>query len=80
MLKICDKSRCKPLKIIFKSCLVQGIFPSEWKKANVVPIQKKYKQCIENYQPVSSLSICRKVFERLTYDTMFPHLLEKKLV
>ena len=29
MLKICDNSICKPLSIIFKSCLTQGIFPSE---------------------------------------------------
>ena len=29
MLKLCDKSICKPLNIIFKSCLTQGIFPSE---------------------------------------------------
>ena len=28
MLKLCDKSICKPLSIIFKSCLTQGIFPS----------------------------------------------------
>ena len=36
MLKLCDKSIRKPLNIIFKSCLTLGIFPSEWKKANVV--------------------------------------------
>ena len=41
MLKLCDKSICKLLGIVFKSCLTQGIFPSEWKKANVVPIHKK---------------------------------------
>ena len=41
MLKLWDKSICKPLNIIFKSCMTQGIFPSEWKKANVVPIHKK---------------------------------------
>ena len=26
MLKLCDKTICKPLNIIFKSCLTQGIF------------------------------------------------------
>ena len=41
MLKICDESICKPLRIIFRSCLENGKFPSEWKKANVVPIFKK---------------------------------------
>ena len=35
-----DKSICKPLSIIFKSCLTQGIFLSDWKKANL-PIHKK---------------------------------------
>ena len=29
MLKICGSSLCKPLKIIFKSCLESGIFPLE---------------------------------------------------
>ena len=29
MLKLCDKSVCKSLNIIFKSCLTQGIFQSE---------------------------------------------------
>ena len=27
MLKLCDKCICKPLNIIFKSCLAQGTFP-----------------------------------------------------
>ena len=38
MLKICESSICKPLEIILKSCLESGIFPLEWKKANVVPV------------------------------------------
>ena len=42
MLKLCDKSICKPLNIIFNSCSNQGIFLSQWKKSNVVPIHKKY--------------------------------------
>ena len=41
MLQLCDKSIFKPLSIVFKSCLTQGIFPSEWKKTNVVLIHKK---------------------------------------
>ena len=41
MLKLCDKSICKPYNIIFKSCLTQDIIPSEWKRANFLPIPKK---------------------------------------
>ena len=43
MLKLSGPSLCKPLSIIFKSCLSQMKFPMEWKKANVVPIHTKKK-------------------------------------
>ena len=41
MVKLCGDSIYKPLEMISKSCLNQGIFPAEWKKANVVPVYKK---------------------------------------
>ena len=42
------------------------MFPSEWKKGNIVRIHRKGdKQNIKNYQPVSLLPICGKIFERL---------------
>ena len=71
MLKICADSICRPLSIIFKTCLRTGIFPLEWKKANIVPIHKKGdKQTVLNYCPVSLLSICGKIFEQLLYNEM----------
>ena len=82
ILKLCDKSICKPLNIIFKSCLTQGIFPSEWKKANFVPIHKKKndKQCVKNYRPVSLLPVCSKVLERIICNTMFKYFKENNLI
>ena len=69
MVKICDDSTCKPLKLIFQSYLESGKFPSEWKKANVVPIHKKGdKQILKSYRPLSLLLIIGKIFERLLYD------------
>ena len=41
MLKICGLSICKPLEIIFRTCLNHGKFPEEWKKANVIPVLNK---------------------------------------
>ena len=71
MLKICGPSICKPLEIIFKSCLESEIFPLEWKKANVVPVHKKNdKQSLANYRPISLLPICGKIFERFLYNEM----------
>ena len=47
MLKICDKSICKPPEPIFNCFrayfLAQGTFPFELKKANVVPIHSTSK-------------------------------------
>ena len=41
MLKICGSSIYKPQQMIFKQCIETGVFSSEWKKGNIVPIQKK---------------------------------------
>ena len=41
MLKLCGKSICKPLDLIFQSCMKQGKFHTKWRKANVVPVHKK---------------------------------------
>ena len=41
MLKICGGSILKPLELIFKSCLENGKFLIKWKKANVVPVNRK---------------------------------------
>ena len=43
MLKFC-KSICKALYIIFKSCLTQDIFSSEWKAENALIHKKKKKK------------------------------------
>ena len=45
MLKFC-KSICKALYIIFKSCLTQDIFSSEWKAENALIHKKKKKDSV----------------------------------
>ena len=81
MVKICDDFICKPLKLIFQSCLESGKFPSEWKKANVVPVHKKGdKQILKNYRPISLLPITGKILERLLYDRMFEFFTGNNLI
>ena len=77
-LKLRDKSICKPLNIIFKSCLTQGLFPSEWKeiKSRTNSQKKKKSKPFKNCRPVSLLPICSKVFEHIIYNTMFPYFIE----
>ena len=81
MLKICGNSLCRPLELIFNDCLVNGIFPSVWKKGNIVPGHKKNdKQRLKNYRPISLLPICRKIFERLIFNGMFGFFIENDLI
>ena len=40
-MKVCGPSIYKSLEIIFNQCLETGVFPSEWKKSNIVPVHKK---------------------------------------
>ena len=79
MLKIYDESICRPLGIIFRSCLQNGKFPSEWKKANVVPVFKKSIE-LKNYRPIFLLLVSSKIFERLLYDSMFKIFTKNSLI
>ena len=65
MIEICSASISKPLRLIFNHCLDNGIYPWEWKKANVVQFTKKVdKQILKNYRSVPLFPICSKSFER----------------
>ena len=80
MLKLCGDSFWL-LELIFKDCLTNGIFPSDWKKGNIVPVHKKNdKQCLNNYRPISLLPICSKSFERLIFKKMLGFFIENGLI
>ena len=81
MLKICGKSICRRLELIFKECISNGVFPSEWNKGNLVPIHNKNdRQCLENYRPVSLLPISGKILECLIFNEMFPFFIKNGLI
>ena len=81
MIKLCGNSIFKLLEVIFKSCLNQGVFPAEWKKANVVPVPKRMDhKYMKNYKVVYLLPVISKTFERLIYSTMFKNFLDNSLI
>ena len=81
MLKICVNSLCMPLELIFNDCLANGIYPSDWKKGNIVPLHKKNgKQRLNNYRPISLLPIYSKIFEQLIFNEMFGFFIENDLI
>ena len=64
------------LTLLYNKSLETGVFPDEWKLANIVPIHKKDNEDhVENYRPISLLSIISKVLERCVLIRLRDHLL-----
>lgn len=60
---------------IFKKSLAVGIFPSCWKISIVIPIFKSgSKFDVNNYRPVSLLSVFSKVFELIIYKYLYNYI------
>ena len=81
MLKLCADEVSVPLKLIFDKSLQCGKFLTLWKKANVQPVHKKgSRQCKKQYQPISLLPICSKIFEKIMFDQMYTFLVTNNLL
>ena len=58
-----------------------GIFPYQWKEANVTPVHKKKdKQTVSNYRPISLLPLFAKVFERIVFKNLYNYLKLNNLI
>ena len=56
--------------------LACGVVPDDWKLANIVPVFKKVeKENVENYRPISLLSLVSKAMERCVLNKIREHLL-----
>ena len=81
MLLLCDDSVVLPLRIIFGNILSTDTYPDIWKFANVTPIFKKGdKQLIQNYRPISLLSLCGQIFEKIIFNNLYKHLTTHHLI
>ena len=81
MIKLCGDEICLPLLIIFRNILHTGIYPSQWKLANVTPVHKKKdKQTVGNYRPISLLPIFDKIFERIVFKNLYNFLIKNDLI
>ena len=74
ILKLNAESLGEPMTFLINKSLKDGIFPSDWKQANVTPIFKKgSRQDIRNYRPISLLSSTSKILERVVYNHLYEH-------
>lgn len=75
VLKFAAEHLCQPLSHIINECFTSQVFPSDLKKAKVVPIYKKGdRKNSNNYRPVSLLPAVSKVFERAIYNRLMNFL------
>ena len=66
--------------MIFKSCIIKGEYPPEWKKANAVPLYKKRQQTIVKLQTNLIAANRWENFEMTIYNNVFEYLTTKKLI
>ena len=76
MVKLCNFTITKPLSVIYKNCLKQGVFLYDWKKGNIILVHQKTKT---KERPVSLLPTSSKIFEKLIFDSIYEFLDENNL-
>ena len=81
MIKICDSSIVTPIKIIFETCIREGIFPEKWKMSIVCPIHKKEaKHLKENYRHISLLPILGNIYENVLFDSLYDYFINNNFI
>ena len=61
--------------------MTTGIFPDDWKCAEVTPLFKQGSSSdMNNYRLISVISVVAKVFERITYDQVYAYLSEHNII
>lgn len=66
---------------IFKNSIQRGIFPSNWKIGEVIPVFKKgTKSDCANYRPLTMLNLNSKILESIVCDSLDYHLVTNELI
>ena len=75
LLKSISEEISRPLWIIFRKSIDEGVIPDDWKTANVIPLFKSGSRSrAENYRPISLTSQVCKVLESVIRERLVKHL------
>ena len=75
VLKECTEKLSYSLTLLFNLSFQIGKVPVSWKRANVTPVFKSdAKDKVENYRPISLLSIPAKCQERIVHNAIYSHV------
>ena len=79
--KLCRSLICDVIASLFNESVILGVFPDCMKMARITPVFKSgVRVDINNYRPISSLSIISKIFERLMYVRLSSFLKQNKII
>jgi hypothetical protein len=83
MLRFAAPVICESLAYIYNLCFSKNYFPSSFKIAKVRPLLKSSSldsSKLENYRPISLLSVLSKPFEKHIYKATLQHLTQNDLI
>ena len=61
--------------------MLSGTFPDDWKCARVTPLFKQREASdLNNYRPISVISVIAKVFQRIFYDQLYNFLSNEDII
>ena len=66
---------------LFNKSLLSSVFPYDWKCARDTPLFKQGEASdLNNYLPISVISVMAKVFERIVYDQLNNFLSDEDII
>ena len=66
---------------MFNKSTVLGTFPREWKISKVTPVYKSgEREVMNNYGPISVISIVAKVVEKLVYNQRYEYFINNDML
>ena len=81
LIRECADLICIPIGNIFNQSISLGIFPDDWKCARVTLLFKAGdRNDVNNYRPISVISVVAKAFERIVYDQLYAYLEEHSII
>ena len=81
--KVASPYIAKPLHHIITLSIMQRTFPTNWKIAKIIPLQKNVKLSgldRKNYRPVALLSPLSKILEKVIYEQLYSHFSVNKIL
>ena len=80
-LQVAKQLVSKPLMLIFNKAITTGQYPDSLKIAKVIPLYKKGENTlVNNYRPISLLSLLNKIFEKMLCRRLYKFLVKHNVL